>query len=254
MRIAVAGGTGTVGRHVVQVATARGHEVSSMSRAEGVDLVNGRGLTQALQGVEAVIDVSGIQTTSTKKAVDFFTNATQNLLAAEKQAGVKHHVALSIVGIDGSTSGLYAGKLVQEDEVRHGGIPWTLLRSTQFHEFVPLAMKIGTVGPVVTVPRMFTQPVAAREVAEALVTAAESGPRGRVPDLGGPRTEQLAALVRAYLAKTGQRKRILEAVLPGAMGKAMRSGALVPAAGAAVGRQTFSEWLETAEADGGRDQ
>jgi uncharacterized protein YbjT (DUF2867 family) len=253
MRIAVAGGTGTVGRHVVEVAEARGHEVSSMSRAEGVDLVNGRGLAQALQGVEAVIDVSGIQTTSTKKAVDFFTNATQNLLAAEKQAGVKHHVALSIVGIDGSTSGLYAGKLVQEDEVRHGGIPWTLLRSTQFHEFVPLAVKIGTVGPLVNVPKMFTQPVAAREVAEALVAAAEAGPKGRITDLGGPRTEQLADLVRAYLARTGQRKRILEAVLPGSMGKAMRSGALVPAPGAAVGRQTFGEWLETRDA-GGQNQ
>jgi uncharacterized protein YbjT (DUF2867 family) len=239
---------------VVEVAKARGHEVASMSRADGVDLVNGRGLTQALKGVEAVIDVSGIQTTSTKKAVDFFTNATQNLLAAEKQAGVKHHVALSIVGIDGSTSGLYAGKLVQEDEVRHGGIPWTLLRSTQFHEFVPLAVKIGAVGPLVTVPKMFTQPVAAREVAEALVAAAEAGPQGKITDLGGPRTEQLADLVRAYLARTGQRKRILEAVLPGSMGKAMRSGALIPAPGASAGRQTFSEWLETSNADGGQNQ
>lgn len=244
MRIAVAGGTGTVGRHVVEVAKARGHEVVSLSRAEGVDLVSGRGLGPILKDVEAVIDVSGIQTTSTKKAVDFFTNATQNLLAAEKEAGVKHHVALSIVGIDGATSGLYAGKLVQEEEVRHGGIPWTLLRSTQFHEFVPLTVKMASLGPVVAVPRMFTQPVAAREVAEALVKAAESGPQGRITDLGGPRTEQLADLVRAYLAKTGQSRKVLEAVLPGPMGKAMRSGALVPAAGAAVGHQTFLEWLD----------
>lgn len=251
MRIAVAGGTGTVGRHVVEAAKKRGHEVVSLSRAEGVDLVDGRGLVHALQGVQTVIDVSGIPTTSTKKAVDFFTNATQNLLAAEKQAGVQHHVALSIVGIDGSTSGLYAGKLVQEDEVRHGGVPWTLLRSTQFHEFVPLAAKIGTVGPLVTVPKMVTQPVAAREVAEALVAAAEAGPRGRVTDLGGPRTELLADLVRAYLAKTGGRKKVLEAVLPGPMGKAMRSGALIPAPGAAVGRQTFQQWLQASDSDAG---
>lgn len=254
MRIAVAGGTGTVGRHVMEVARERGHEAVSLSRAEGVDLVNGRGLSQALTGVEAVIDVSGIQTNSTKKAVDFFTNATQNLLAAEKQAGVQHHVALSIVGIDGATSGLYAGKLVQEEEVRHGGIPWTLLRSTQFHEFVPLAARIGSVGPLVAVPRMFTQPVAAREVAEALVKAVEAGPKGRVKDLGGPRTEQLANLVRTYLARTGGRKKVVEAVLPGAMGKAMRSGALVPAAGAAVGRQTFLDWLEASSAGGGQEK
>jgi uncharacterized protein YbjT (DUF2867 family) len=251
MRIAVAGGTGTAGRHVVAVAKERGHHVVSLSRAEGVDLVNGRGLVQALAGIDTVIDVSGIQTTSTKQAVDFYTSATQNLLAAEKEAGVQHHVALSIVGIDGATSGLYAGKLVQEDEVRHGGIPWTLLRSTQFHEFVPLTVKIGSVGPLVAVPKMFTQPVAAREVAESLVDAAEAGPRGRISDLGGPRTEELADLVRSYLAKTGERKKVLEAVLPGRMGKAMRSGALIPAPGAAVGRQTFQQWLEAINSDAG---
>lgn len=247
MRIAVAGGTGIAGRHVVAVARERGHDVVSLSRSEGVDLVNGRGLTQALQGVDTVIDVSGLQTISTKKAVDFFTNATQNLLAAEKLAGVKHHVALSIVGIDKADSGLYAGKLVQEDEVRHGGIPWTLLRSTQFHEFVPMTVKAASAGPLVFVPRMFTQPVAAREVAVALVNAAEAGPKGRLPDLGGPRAEVLKAMVEAYLAKTGQKKRIVPLRIPGTMGRAMRKGALIPVAGAAVGRQTFLEWLEAGE-------
>jgi uncharacterized protein YbjT (DUF2867 family) len=246
MRIAVAGGTGTVGRHVMAVASEHGHDMVSISRSEGVDLVNGRGLYQALEGVDTIIDVSGIQTVSTKKAVDFFTNATQNLLAAEKKAGVKHHVALSIVGIDKATSGLYAGKLVQEDEVRHGGIPWTLLRSTQFHEFVPMAVKAASVGPLVFVPTMFTQPVAAKEVAEALVDAAETGPKGRLPDLGGPRTEQLKGLVAAYLRRTRQKKRIVPLHVPGPMGKAMRKGGLIPAAGAAVGRQTFLEWLDAA--------
>ncbi|BCW81809.1 NAD(P)H-binding protein [Arthrobacter sp. NicSoilC5] len=247
MRIAVAGGTGTVGRHVVAIARERGHEVVSLSRAEGVDLVNGRGLDQALQNVETVIDVSGIQATSTKKAVDFFTNATQKLLAAEKKAGVKHHVALSIVGIDKANSGLYAGKLVQEDEVRHGGIPWTILRSTQFHEFVPMSIKAASVGPLVFVPMMSTQPVAAKEVAMALVDAAVAGPQGRLPDLGGPRAEQLKDLVAAYLAKTHQKKRIVPLPLPGPMGKAMRNGSLIPAPGSAVGRQTFLEWLETVD-------
>ena len=244
MRIAVAGGTGTVGRHVVAIARERGHHVVSISRTAGVDLVSGRGLDQALQDVEAVIDVAGTQTMSTKKAVDFFTNATQNLLAAGKKAGVKHHVALSIVGIDNANSGLYAGKLVQEDEVRHGGVPWTLLRSTQFHEFVPMSIKAASVGPLVFVPTMVTQPVAAKEVAAALVDAAEAGPKGRIPDLGGPRTEQLKDLVSAYLAKTGQKKRIIPLRVPGPMGTAMRTGALIPAPGSAVGRQTFQEWLD----------
>ncbi|KRE65811.1 MULTISPECIES: SDR family oxidoreductase [Micrococcaceae] len=248
MRIAVAGGTGRVGRHVVAVARERGHHVVSLSRAEGVDLLTGRGLDQALREVDTVIDVSGIQALSTKKAVDFFTNATQNLLAAGKKAGVKHHVALSIVGIDKANSGLYAGKLVQEDEVRHGGIPWTILRSTQFHEFVPMSIKAASVGPLVFVPTMVTQPVAAKEVAAALVDAAESGPKGRIPDLGGPRTEHLKGLVTAYLAKTKQKKRIVPLRVPGPVGKAMRNGGLIPAPGSAVGRQTFQEWLDAIDA------
>jgi uncharacterized protein YbjT (DUF2867 family) len=245
MNIAVAGGTGTVGRHVVSIARARGHHVVSLSRADGVDLVTGRGLDEALRGVETVIDVSGPRAVSTKKAVDYFTNSTQNLLAAEKKAGVRHHVALSIVGIDRATSGLYAGKLVQEDTVRHGDVPWTLLRSTQFHEFVPLTVSVASLGPLVLVPQMRTQPVAAREVAEALVDAAEAGPQGRVADLGGPRHEELAALVRAYLKRTGRRKRAVKIFVPGSMGKAMRNGDLIPKPGAAVGRQTFREWLDT---------
>jgi uncharacterized protein YbjT (DUF2867 family) len=244
MKIAVAGGTGTVGRHVVSVARDRGHQVVSLSRADGVDLVTGRGLDEALRGVDTVIDVSGPRAVSTKKAVDFFTNSTQNLLAAEKKAGVRHHVALSIVGIDKATSGLYAGKLVQEDTVRHGDVPWTLLRSTQFHEFVPLVVSTASLGPLVLVPPMRTQPVAAREVAEALVNAAEAGPGKRLPDLGGPRTEDLAALVRTYLQRTGKRKRIAKLFVPGSMGKIMRHGDLLPKPGAVVGRQTFQEWLQ----------
>ncbi|WP_258803058.1 SDR family oxidoreductase [Pseudarthrobacter sp. NS4] len=254
MKMAIAGGTGTVGRHVVELARERGHDVVSLSRSEGVDLVSGRGLEQALHGMDTVIDVSGIESMSTKKNVDYFTNSTQNLLAAEKKAGVRHHIALSIVGIDHATSGLYAGKRAQEDAVRHGGVPWTLLRSTQFHEFVPLTIKVASAGPLVVVPKMFTQPIAAREVAEALIAAAESGPQGRSTDLGGPRTEELADLVRAYLAKTGQRRRILEVPFPGPMGEAMRRGDLVPAPGAAVGRQTFLEWLETRSGGSGQEK
>ncbi|WP_426939861.1 SDR family oxidoreductase [Pseudarthrobacter sp. S6] len=244
MDIAVPGGTGAVGQHVVAIARDRGHRVTSLTRSEGVDLLTGRGLNEALRGVDTVIDVSGIQTLSTKKAVDFFAAATRNLLAAEKTAQVRHHVALSIVGIDRAGSGLYAGKLAQEDAVRHGEVPWTILRSTQFHEFVPMAIHAASIGPVVLVPQMITQPVAAREVAEALVIAAEQGPRGRVADLGGPRRELLADLVREYLRKSGQRKLVVKVRAPGAMGLAMRRGDLVPAADAAVGRQTFHEWLQ----------
>lgn len=216
------------------------------SRSRGVDLTTGQGLAEALKGVDVVIDVSGVQTLSTKKAITFFTAATRNLLAAERDSGVMHHVALSIAGIDRGPSGLYAGKLAQEEAIRHGDVPWTLLRSTQFHEFVPMAAKVASLGPLVLAPRMLTQPVAAREVAAALVDAAETDPQERLPDLGGPRAEELPDLIRAYLKKTRQRKEVLSIKFPGPMGKAMRNGDLLPGPGSTLGRQTFLDWLEAA--------
>jgi len=244
MNIAVAGGTGTVGHYVVGIARDRGHQVTSLSRSEGLDLVTGHGLNRALEGVETVIDVSNIQTAAEKPAVEFFTASTNNLLRAEKAAGVTHHLALSIVGIDKAATGYYAGKLAQEHAVRRGGIPWTILRATQFHEFVPQVLERTSMGPLALVPRMITQPVAAREVAQALMDAAEAGPQGRAADLGGPRREQLTDLARAYAGRRQRNKLVLGVVVPGRLFKAMRSGALVPEPGAAVGRQTFQEWLE----------
>jgi uncharacterized protein YbjT (DUF2867 family) len=245
MNIAVAGGTGTVGRHVVAVARARGHRIVSLSRAEGVDLVSGQGLADALSGVDAVIDVANIQTLNAKKSVDFFTAVTGNLLRAEKVAGVRHHVALSIVGADKAAAGYYAGKLAQEELVRNSALPWTILRTTQFHEFVEQMLQRGSLGPLVLVPRMATQTVAAHEVAEALVDAAEAGPQGRAAELGGPEHAQMAHLVRAFARKQGLKKRVIEFTAPGPLWRAMRNGDLIPAAGAAVGRQKFSEWLDS---------
>lgn len=247
MNIAVAGGTGTVGRHVVSIAKDRGHSVVVLSRSEGVDLVTGHGLGEALQGVDTVIDVASIQTLSGKASVDFFTAITGNLLKAGKAAGIQHYVALSIVGADKAAVGYYAGKMAQEGMVRNGDVPWTILRATQFHEFASQILERSSVGPLAFVPRMTTQPVAAREVAAALVDAAEAGPQGRVADLGGPRVEQLVDMVRAYARKTRQRKLVLGFTAPGPLWKAMRSGDLIQAADAAVGRQTFDEWL-TAQA------
>jgi uncharacterized protein YbjT (DUF2867 family) len=244
MNIAVAGGTGIVGRHVVSIARDRGHQAMGLSRSEGVDLVTGHGLSQALEGMDTVIDVSGIQTLARKAAVDFFTAATNNLLRAGNAAGVKHHVALSIVGADKAAAGYYAGKLAQEELVSRGDIPWTILRSTQFHEFAVQVLKRSALGPLALVPRMATRPVAAHEVAEALVDAAEAGPQGRAADLGGPRVEQLVDMVRAYAEQSGQKKLVLGFTAPGPLWKAMRSGALLPEAGAAVGLQRFDEWLE----------
>ncbi|MBN9195938.1 MAG: NAD(P)H-binding protein, partial [Microbacterium sp.] len=200
MRIAVAGGTGTVGRHVVAVARERGHEAVVLSRAAGVDVSTGDGLDAALAGVDVVIDVTSVATTKASVAEHFFETATRRLLGAERRHGVAHHIALSIVGIDrrGEASGYYAGKIAQERAVATDEVPWTLLRATQFHEFARQMFERGRIGPVVVVPAMRSQPVAAREVAERLVALAEGSPAGRVRDLGGPRVERMSELSRRW--------------------------------------------------------
>lgn len=243
MRFVVSGATGMVGRHVVQCAGAAGHTVVPLSRSTGQDVGTGAGLAAAMAGADAVIDVSNVTTAATKAAVAFFTGATQHLLDAERASGVRHHVALSIVGIDGQTSGYYAGKLAQEELLAASPAPWTLLRATQFHEFVPQMVGRTGIGPVVVIPAMRTSTVAAAEVAEALVRLAEGEPQARARDLGGPGEDDLADLVRRWLAATGTRKKVLRVPVPGSFGRLMRSGGLVAGADADHGRQTFAEWL-----------
>ena len=245
MRLVVAGATGVVGRHVVQCAGAAGHDVVPLSRSTGQDVTTGTGLAAAMAGADAVIDVTSVVTTSGTKAVAFFARATENLLAAEQAAGVRHHVALSIVGIDGETSGYYAGKVAQERLVADSPVPWTLLRATQFHEFAAQMVQRTSVGRLVLIPAMRVETVAAADVAAALVALAEGPPQGRATDLGGPEEADLADLVRRYLAVTGHRRRVLRLPLPGAAGRRMRDGVLVPGPDADHGRQTFDEWLTT---------
>ncbi|TFI42712.1 SDR family oxidoreductase [Rhodococcus sp. 1R11] len=244
MKIAVAGGTGTVGTHVVDVARERGHEVVVLSRSAGVDLVGGTGLSDALAGVDAVVDVASTQTVSAKESTAFFSAVTRNLLAAEIEAGVGHHVALSIVGIDKAPHSYYAGKVEQENIVRSGSVPWTILRATQFHEFAAQIRARASFGPVSIVPKMVSQPIAAREVAERSIDLAEQPATGRVADLGGPREERMADMVRRYARAVGARGVVLEVPVPGAYGRAMRDGTLVPAPDADRGRQSFEEWLD----------
>lgn len=245
MRIAVAGGTGTVGRHVVDLARAGGHEVAVLARSTGVDLVSGDGVSPALAGADVVIDVTSTTTMNEKKASEFFKSTTATLLTAEKAAGITHHVVLSIVGIDEVDAGYYAAKLAHERSVMAGDVPWTILRATQFHEFAGQVFGRGSFGPVHLAMRMRTQPIAAREVAERLVELAESDPAGRVPDLAGPREESLVDMIRAHARAHGVRGPIPAFSLPGAWGRALRSGAALPQPGATLGHQTFAEWLET---------
>ncbi|SFF57246.1 Uncharacterized conserved protein YbjT, contains NAD(P)-binding and DUF2867 domains [Actinacidiphila alni] len=251
MRVAVAGGTGTTGRRLVTALTAAGHEPVVLARSAGADLVTGDGLDDLLKGVDAVIDASNVTTTGRKKSRAFFDAAGRNLLAAEERAGVGHHVALSIVGIDKVDFGYYEGKRRQEELVRAGSVPWTVLRATQFHEFTP--QTLGQVpGPVAVVPRMLCRPVAVAEVAQALVRLAEAPPAGMAPELAGPRDELLVDQARRYLRAAGRRRLVLPVRLPGAAGSEMAAGGLLPEGAGPRGTQTFDEWL-AAEVGPGRD-
>ncbi|WP_345460699.1 SDR family oxidoreductase [Nocardioides marinquilinus] len=242
MKIAVAGGTGVVGRHVVREAEQRGHEVVVLSRSAGADVLGGEGLRERLEGCEAVVDVLNVATQKRAEAEAFFRTTTTHLTEAEREVGCAHHVVLSIVGIDRVPTGYYRGKLLQETTATAGPVPSTILRAAQFHEFAEQALGFVRLGPVSVVPAMRTQPIAAREVAAALVELAEQGPSGRAPDLAGPEVHRLADLARQVNDHKHLGRRVVEARLPGAAGRAMRSGALTTG-GPGRGRQTFAAWL-----------
>ncbi|WP_405972689.1 NAD(P)H-binding protein [Streptomyces sp. NBC_00988] len=250
MRVAVAGGTGLVGRYVVEELVAAGHEPVVLSRSRGVDLVSGgAGLDAALDGADAVVDVSNVTTTSARKSVAFFDAVARNLLDAGERAGVRHHVALSIVGIDRVGLGYYQGKLRQEDVVRAGSVPWSVLRATQFHEFAEQTLE-RVPRPLAVVPRMRTQPIAAREVAQHLVKLAAGPAQGMAPDLAGPRVEQLVDMVRRLLRARGERRSVVPVRMPGGVGAAMTGDGQLPVGGGARGTQTFDEWLAARDVEG----
>ncbi|WP_394550669.1 SDR family oxidoreductase [Agromyces sp. MMS24-JH15] len=250
MKIAVAGGTGLLGSRVVGLARERGHEVVVLARSAGIDLLGGDAaardrLVAALAGVDAVIDVSNVTTLKADDAEAFFTATTGHLLAAEQAAGVAHHVALSIVGVDRAPYGYYAGKVAQERAVEAGAVPWTILRATQFHEFAGQMLDRLSVAGVHLAPNARTQPVAAGEVAARLVDLAEGEPAGRVPDLAGPREERLADMVRMLAKARGLRGPVVAVSLPGKQMQAMRRGDALPGPGAQLGSQSYDEWVRT---------
>jgi len=252
MRIAVAGGTGLVGRLLVEELSAGGHDPVVLARSVGVDVTTGAGLDAALDGAEAVVDVSNVTTTRRGPAERFFATGTRHLIEAGRRAGVGHHVVLSIVGVDRVDQGYYAAKRAQERAVLDGGVPATVLRATQFHEFAGQLLE-RVPGPVAVVPRMRVQPIAAREVAAALAALVEDTPAGMAPELAGPEVHEFVDLVRKVLAARGSRRPVLPVRLPGRPGRLAAEGALLPTGPGPRGRETFDEWLAAlAPAGGGR--
>jgi uncharacterized protein YbjT (DUF2867 family) len=247
MKIAVAGGTGMVGRHVVASLREAGHEPVVLTRSKGIDLAGGQDavptVAKAIAGCDALVDVSSMETLSARASKRFFGTVTRTLLEAERAAGVPHHVALSIIGAAEAPYAYYAGKALQEQLVEASGAGWTILRATQFHEFAQQLAAQGKPGRTRIVPAMTSQPVAAAEVGAALAELAVGAPRGRAGDLAGPRVEDMPTLVRRYLAAIGDGGRVIALPLPGRWGRALRDGTLLAGSGARLATQTFDAWL-----------
>ena len=243
MRIAIAGATGVVGHHAAEVAAERGHEVVVLTRSTGVDLVSGSGILDRLAGVDSVIDTLNIGSQRRAVAEHFFRTTSERLLTAGREAGVGHHVVLSIVGIDRVPSGYYQAKLAQEQTVTAGPVPWSILRATQFYEFAAQVLGFAKVGRFSLVPRMLSQPVAASDVGAALVDLATAAPTGRTTELAGPEVLQMVDLAREVNTVRDLGGWIVPVRVPGAAGRGMRTGGLLPEHPGPRGAQTFAEWL-----------
>jgi uncharacterized protein YbjT (DUF2867 family) len=249
-KIAVAGATGRVGRHVVDVLTERGHDVVAMSRATGVDVITGVGLAEALAGVDCIIDVATGPSPAQDAATEFFTTAAHNLQTAGERAGVRRIVVVSIIGTDRFTGGYGAAKVAHEQAMLSGPIPARVLRAAQFHEFVPQLVEWGTQGDVSYLPKMRTQLVAARTVAEALVELAlsqESAPTTTpFPEIAGPREENLVDMARLLVARRGDPLRIEAVSNPADLDRELNEGGgLLPSPHATLAGPTFREWLDS---------
>jgi uncharacterized protein YbjT (DUF2867 family) len=246
-KIAVAGATGRVGRHVVDLLREQGHDVVPMSRATDVDVVTGDGLAEALSGVDVIIDVATGPSPDQQVATEFFTASTRNLQQEGARAGVGLVVVVSIIGIDRFEGGYNAAKLAHEQAMLAGPIPVRILRAAQFHEFVGELMAWGRDGDVSYMWNMRTQLVAARSVAEALVALA-TDPDASFTEIAGPREERLAEAAKLLAAHNGDPVRIEEVSDPNDPDSANSAGgAALPEPGAAtLAGPTFEEWLRTA--------
>ena len=243
MRIAVAGGSGLVGRQVFEAARFRHHEVVVLSRSHGVDIQAGSGLRQALRDVDAVIDVLDPGTTDEAPATEFFTRTTDNIARLGVESGVGHLITLSIVGVDEIDQGYYRAKLEQERSAEASPLAHTILRTTEFHEFTAQILGWKRQDGVVQIPIWNVQTVAARTVAEALVELAEAAPKGRAQELAGPDPASLPDLVRQFVTRRGVSVTVVPVADP-----EMPEDVLLPGAGFRAAGPSFSEWLDTDDA------
>jgi uncharacterized protein YbjT (DUF2867 family) len=243
MRIAVAGATGNIGQLTVAALERAGHQIVPVSRKAGVDAYTGDGLDAALRGADAVIDVTNTSSADEAGIVEYFGTITRNLLAAGERAGVRHHVLLSIVGIDhGQRVPHYAGKREQERLVTAGPVPWSIVRATQFHDFAAMVAGWARQDGTATIAPLLVQPIAHGDVAAVLAEIAAGAPLRAVLDIAGPRTEDLVDMARRTFGVRGEDVTLVP-TWRGIFGLDMAGEVLLPGDGARLGATTFDDWL-----------
>ena len=244
MRIVVVGGRGRIGARLVTTLTRGGHDAVAASRRSGIDVVTGEGLAEALRGVSVVVDVSDSPAFEDAAVMNFFTTATSNLLAGEAAAGVGHHVMLSIVGTDRLPDcGYFRAKFAQEKLIRDSSIPYSIVRATQFFEFLKSIADAATQGNVVRVPPARIQPIAADDVARALAEFATGTPLNGTVEIGGPESFNMAALMQRVLAAQNDPREVIADPQARYFGAALSERSLVPGDQAELGEIRFDDWL-----------
>jgi uncharacterized protein YbjT (DUF2867 family) len=246
MKIVVNGGTGRIGSNVVSKLRDRGHEVVPASPRLGINSITGEGLADAMQGAEVVVDLSNSPSFEDAAVLEFFTTSTRNLLAAEAAAGVGHHVALSIVGIDRSPdNGYFKAKIAQEKLIEAGPIPYSIVRATQFMEFVDGIADSATVGNEVHMAPVAFQPIAAEDVAAAVAETAMGAPLNGRREIAGPDRLRFDEVIRRRLESRGDPRQVV--IDPDAeyFGSVPGEDSLVPLNGAQLGAIHYEDWLKT---------
>ncbi len=244
MKIVVIGGSGLIGSKVVNLLKGKGHEVIAASPSTGVNTLTGEGLADALEGAEVVVDVANSPSFEDQAVLDFFETAGRNILAAESDSSVKHHVALSVVGTERLlASGYFRAKMAQENLITASGIPFTIVRATQFFEFVGAIAQSGSQGNVVRLSPALFQPASSEDVAAAVADAAVAAPLNGMSEVAGPERVALSALIRRYLALTGDPREVVDDANAPYFGVVVDDQSLTPGENARIGRVGFEEWM-----------